>query len=67
MANQKLMDAYEKVFDAQGEIKPCGRGACISLIEECEKVKHQVYFGDSHTGRMDIEAIKWLVTIEKES
>lgn len=66
MANEKLIEAYEKVFDEQGMVKNCGRDACISLIEECEKVKIQVYFGDSQTGRMDIDAIKWLVTNEKE-
>ncbi len=67
MANRKLIEAYEKVFDAQGEIKPCGREACISLIEECKKVERQTYFGDDRTGRMDIDAIKRLVTHEKQS
>lgn len=65
MASKKLIEAYEKVFDTQGKIKPCGRDVCISLIEECEKVEHQTYFGNHITGIMDIDAIKQLVKREK--
>jgi len=61
MANEKLHKAYDKVFDAQGNVCACGRKACIALIEECEKIKPDTYFGDSKTGQMNIEAIKQLV------
>lgn len=61
MANEKLINAYEKVFDEHGRIRPCGRDACISLIEECKKVQPKVYFGNVKTGKMDIEAIKEFV------
>lgn len=57
----KLEMAYNKVFDAQGNVRACGREACIALIEECEKIESYTYFGDVKTGRMDIEAIKRLV------
>lgn len=66
IANQKLIDAYEKVFDDHGETRPCGRDACIALIEECKKVAPKVYFGDSQTGMMDTKAIKLLVNRERK-
>lgn len=64
MANEKLTKAYGKVFDAQGNVRACGREACIALIEECEKIESYTYFGDVKTGRMDIGAIKRLVQHE---
>lgn len=29
MANEKLTKAYEKVFDAQGNVRACGREASL--------------------------------------
>lgn len=66
MANEKLIEAYQKVFNTQGEIKPCGRDACIFLIEECKRVQPKVYFGDIKTGKMDINAIKSLMRFKKK-
>ncbi len=61
---EKLEIAYNEVFDAQGNIRACGREACIALIEECKKVESYIYFGDVKTGHMQIEAIKQLVQSE---
>lgn len=58
MADEKLTKAYESVFDTQGNVRVCGRKACITLIEECEKKDSYTYFGNKENGRMDIEAIK---------
>lgn len=60
----KLEMAYNKVFDAQGNVRACGREACIALIEECQKIESYIYFGDVKTGRMQVEAIKQLVQSE---
>lgn len=61
MANEELINAYKKVFDKYGCIRPCGRDACIKLIEECKKVSPKVYFGNSQTGEMQVDSIKWLM------
>ena len=61
MANEKLREAYDKVFDAQGNVRACGRKACMELIGECEKQDAFTHFGDIATGRMNIEAIKNLI------
>lgn len=61
MAGKNLKEAYEKVFDAQGNVRACGRKACVELIEECEREQPYTYFGDTKTGRMNIEAIKEVI------
>lgn len=56
--NQKLIKAYNKVFDAQGNVSACGRQACIDLIKACEQEKDNIYFGNSETGQMEVEVIQ---------
>lgn len=50
MANLKIKEAYEAVFDENGNIKVCGRTACINLIEACEEEDQETYFGNKKTG-----------------
>lgn len=56
--NQKLKEAYDKVFDEHGNIRPCGREVCIKLIEACSEDEDMIYFGNSTTGEMEVETIK---------
>lgn len=53
-----LRQKYAEVFDAEGNIKACGRACCKELIEACNKVEPEVSHGDLDTGIMDVEAIK---------
>lgn len=56
--NDKIKEQYKKVFDENGQVMPCGRNKCISLIELMEKRFPDVDFGDSKTGFMKPEAIQ---------
>lgn len=55
---KNIKEEYKKVFDENGQIMPCGRNKCISLIELMEKRFPNVDFGDSKTGFMKPEKIK---------
>lgn len=51
---------YNKVFDDKGEVKLCGRLACINLILCADEIEPKVYHGNISTGFMNVEAIKKL-------
>ena len=53
----KLIKAYNAVFDEDGQIKNCGRDACIELIVLMGKYTTQ-NVGDEATGKIEIEAMK---------
>lgn len=58
-ASKELMEAYNKVFNEHGEVRPCGRQVCIDLINACEKFGPDcICFGNNETGQMNIESIK---------
>lgn len=56
--NKKLIEAYNKVFDAQGNVRACGRQACIDLIKACDEDEPDIYFGNKETGKMAVEVIQ---------
>ena len=49
--------AYDKCFDQAGNMKACGRDACISLLCCLNRVKPHVSFGNIHTGFLNVDAI----------
>ena len=53
-----LKELYDKVFDSNGGIKPCGRDNCKKLIEACRIEFPEVDFGNPSTGYMNVENIK---------
>ena len=56
-----LKDQYEKVFDKEGNIKPCGRVECMKLITLCYALdKSGTDYGNVDTGNMNVENIKKL-------
>lgn len=68
MANLRIKEAYEAVFDEDGNIKACGRAACIRLIEACQEKDQKTYFGDKDTGILNLstfDKIKQLYLDEK--
>lgn len=52
-----LKAAYEAVFDENGQIRNCGRQACINLIQEMEK-HSLIAVGDENTGIINVEILK---------
>lgn len=54
---QELKQAYNVVFDENGEIKGCGR-ACTRKLIDLISNHTSVYVGDSKTGMMKVDAIK---------
>lgn len=61
MAIVILEEQYNKVFDSNGRIKPCGREECIKLITLCQSLDPSgTFYGSKETGAMHIENIKKL-------
>lgn len=56
----RFKDLYNEVFDAEGNIKSCGRAKTKELIEEAESIKAGVDFGNTETGFMNVDNIKKL-------
>lgn len=58
---EEFINTYNKVFNAEGNIKSCGREYCKQLIELAiqigDKDKH---YGEVRTGFMDTDNIKEL-------
>ena len=48
---------YSRVFDENGNVKPCGRRNCIELIRVLES-ETNINCGDKDTGYMNVENIK---------
>lgn len=57
---QQFIDTYVKVFDANDNIKPCGRNITISLIEIAKQLEKNIDFGNNRTGVMNVSNIKAL-------
>lgn len=55
-----MVEKYRRVFDNNGNIKPCGREACKDLISACEQLCPDIDFGDNKTGMMHVVNIKKL-------
>ena len=54
-------EKYFSVFDAQtGKMRNCGRDACKTLIQACQEISPNTYFGDIQTGCVDMQPIKYL-------
>ncbi len=54
---EKLKSAFNAVFGEKGEIKACGRDACIKLISLMKKHTSK-NIGDIKTGKLEIDTIK---------
>lgn len=53
----ELTKLYDKVFDADGNVKLCGRQACAKLIQALQPYSSE-NLGDATTGIMNVENIK---------
>jgi len=57
-ANQVYMkQLYDSVFDADGNVKLCGRQACAKLIQALQPYSSE-NLGDATTGIMNVENVK---------
>lgn len=54
---QELKDAYEAVFDKNGNTKLCGRDVCIRLMSVMGKYS-TANIGNVKTGIMNLDTIK---------
>lgn len=52
-----FLTQYNKVFDSDGNVKPCGRSACSRLIEIADKIETNVYHGNANNGMMNVPSI----------
>ena len=55
---QAFINQYNKVFDEQGNVKACGREACMDLINMCKVQEPSTDFGNPLTGMMNVENIQ---------
>lgn len=55
---KEFLNYYDRVFDQNGNIKPCGRFACQKLIELSDKIEPGIIHGDIKTGMMKVKKIK---------
>ena len=57
-----FLSKYDAVFDSEGNVKACGRRACIRLMEACHNFtgRPTTDFGNpsDDDGRMNVAAIK---------
>ena len=56
----RFKELYSEVFDANDNVKSCGRAKTKELIEEAESIKSGVDFGNPATGFMNVDNIKKL-------
>ena len=54
---QELSSAFDAVFDAEGQIKNCGRAVCMHLISLMKRHSSEDV-GDEKTGMINIETMK---------
>lgn len=54
---KNLSLAFDAVFDYEGQIKACGRAACMNLITLMKEYS-SVIVGDEKIGKIDIEIMK---------
>lgn len=53
----EFKEKYLDVFDKNGNVKPCGRKACVDLMELANQIRNDDY-GNIKTGFLNIENIK---------
>ena len=49
----KFMNLYNRCFDEHGNVKACGRQACMDLLQALDSPK----YGNIATGRLKVEAV----------
>ena len=54
---EELKDAYEAVFDENGNVKACGRAVCLRLMYVMKKFS-TANLGNFDTGVMNVEKVK---------
>lgn len=65
MERKQFLKAYLNVFGLTGEIMPCGREACYSLLTCCHEIDpSQTNYGNYQTCFLEIPAIKSLMNRE---
>ena len=56
----QFLKEFDNVFDKNGEMRNCGREACLALISKAEALKPDTYFGNMINGFINAENIKKL-------
>lgn len=54
---EEILELYNKVFDEDGNIKPCGRESCKQLIIKMSEKFPEEDFGSKETGFMNTDTI----------
>lgn len=55
---QAFINQYNKVFDSEGNVRACGREACIDLINMCKVEDPLTDYGNPISGMMNVENIQ---------
>lgn len=63
---ERFCNVAHKVFNEDGTIRVCGRDSVRALIEAAESIDSTKDFGNKEIGRMNVDAVRSLLTeIEK--
>lgn len=63
---ERFYNVAHKVFNDDGTIRVCGRDSVRALIEAAESIDSTKDFGNKEIGRMNVDAVRSLLTeIEK--
>lgn len=65
--NQIFLNAYNTVFDANDNIKACGRQACIKLIDIANEIEPEVSHGNTSNGMINTYLLNKLKNKIKEA
>lgn len=63
--NNAFLEAWDAVFDGDGNIRSCGREATKALIRLADGIEPSVRHGNPETGFMDLDAMRALYRAEK--
>ena len=55
---EELKDAYQAVFDENGNVKACGSVACMKLMISLMRFRPKADLGNLDTGVMNINVVK---------
>ena len=53
---EEFLELFGKVFDEDGNVKPCGRDTCVKLIKLCESIAPS--FDGRHYGETDPDSLR---------
>jgi hypothetical protein len=55
---EELKNAYQDVFDEDGNVRACGRALCLRLMLFLKRFRPKANLGNFDTGVMNVDVVK---------